>query len=152
MEEDKKVEQPGVELQQLLDDVLAAEPEKVVFMGRKREIGWMHKGTMRKFSHVALKEKDEWKKSVKLCAVVLLNGCFRLMLLYWLYWRWLYYWKDPDAVEVLRVVDAAKKKIPSVACSLLTILATGMTDVMMTMTAEEARATRAGQAGARPTR
>ena len=152
MEKEKSVEQPSVELQKVLDEIMEAEPEKVVFMGRKRTIGWLHKGTIRKFTHVMLKENDEWKKSVKLCAVVLLNGCFRLKLLYWLYWRWLYYVKDPDAVDILRVVDAAKKKIPSAACSLLTILATGMTDVMMTMTSAEARATRAVQAGVRPTR
>lgn len=151
-EERKNVEQPSVDLQQLLDDVLSAEPEKVVFMGRKRTIGWLHNGTVRKFTHVCLKEKNEWKKSAKLCAVVLLNGCFRLRLLYWLYWRWLYYVKDPDAAEMLRVVNAAKKKIPSVPCSLLTILATGMTDAMMTMTTAEARATRAGQAGEQRTR
>ena len=51
------------------------------------------------------------------------------------------------SVEILRVVDVCKKKIPSAASSLLTILATGMTDVMMTMTKSEARAIQAGQAG-----
>ena len=152
MEEKKNIEQPGVELQELLDKIMEAEPEAVVFMGKKRKIGWMKKGTMRKFSHVVTREKDEWKRNCKICAAVLLNGCWKLRLLYWAYWRWLYYWKDPDAVEVLRIVDAAKKKIPSAACSLITILATGMTDVMMTMTKEEARAIRAGQAGEQRTR
>ena len=150
--EDKNTGQPTVEIQELLDSIMEAEPEKVVFMGKKRSIGWMRKGTMRKFSHVTLREKNEWKRGVKLCAVVLLNNIFLLKLWYWAYWRWLYYVKDPDAVEVLRVVDAAKKKIPSAAFSLTTILATGMTDVMMTMTKEEARATRAEQAGEQPSR
>ena len=153
MEKDNdKVEQPGEELQRALDMVMEEEAEKVVFMGRKRSIGWMKNGTMRKFTHVVLKEKDEWKRNVKLCAVVMLNGCFKLKLLYWAYWRWLYYVKNPDAVEVLRVVDAAKKKLPSAAYSLLTILAIGMKDAMMTMTREEARATQAGPDGERRTR
>ena len=121
-------------------------------MGKKCSIGWMKNGTMRKFSHVAVQEKNEWKRNVKLCAVVLLNGCFKLKLLYWAYWRWLYYVKDPDAVEVLRIVDAAKKKIPLEAFSLITILATVMTDLMMGMTKKEVKATRAGQAGEQPSR
>lgn len=152
MEEEKTIGQPGEELQRLLDSVLEAEPEKVVFMGKKRTIGWMKKGTMRKFSHIMATEGDEWKRGVKLAATVLLNNVWKLKLWYWAYWRWLYYVKDPDAVEVLRVVDAAKKKIPSAACSLTTILATGMSDLMMTMTKKEARAIRAGQAGERRTR
>lgn len=149
MEEEKKIGQPEEELQRLLDSVLEAEPEKVVFMGKKRTIGWMKKGTMRKFSHITATEEDEWKKGVKLVATVFLNNMWKLRLWYWAYWRWLYYVKDPDAVEVLRVVDAAKKKIPSAACSLTTILATGMSDLMMTMTRKEARAIRAVQAGER---
>lgn len=150
--DNEKLKQPSEELQRTLDLVLEAEPEKVVFMGKKRSIGWMKKGTMRKFSHVAVQEKNEWKRNVKLCAVVLLNGCFKLKLLYWAYWRWLYYVKDPDAVEVLRIVDAAKKKIPLEAFSLITILATVMTDLMMGMTKKEVKATRAGQAGEQPSR
>lgn len=149
---EKKVEQPGEELQRLLDDVLSAEPERVVFMGRKRSIGWLKKGTIRKFTHVAVRERDEWKRAVKACAAVLLNNAFKIKLWWWAYWRWLYYVKDPDAVEVLRVVDAAKKKIPQLPYSLATILLTGMSDLMMAMTKKEARATRAGRVGAPPTR
>ena len=70
--------------------------------------------------------------------------------LYWIYWRWLYYIKDVDVAEVLRVLDVSKKKIPSNAFSLATILATGMTDVMMTMTRSEAKAIQAEQAGEQP--
>ena len=71
---------------------------------------------------------------------------------YWLYWRWLYYIKDVDVVEVLKVPDVSKEKIPSNAFSLTTILATGMTDVMMTMTRSEVKAIQAEQAGEQPSR
>lgn len=46
---------------------------------------------------------------------------------------------------MLGVFDVAKKKIQSAAFQLTTILATAMTDAMMTMT--EAERTQAGQAG-----
>lgn len=150
--EEKKIEQPSDELQKALDSVLEAEPEAVVFMGKKRQIGWLKRGAIRKFSHVTANEEDEWKRGVKLCTIVLLNNFWKLRFFYWAYWRWLYYIKDLDAIEVLRVVDAAKKKVPLVVCSLTTILATGMTDLAMTMTKKEVKAIRAGQAGEQPSR
>lgn len=151
MAETKKIEQPKVDLQKLLDDVLSAEPTELVFMGKKRKIGWLHKGTMRKCSHIAMKEKDEWKRNVKVCVAILLNNVWKIRLMYWIVWRWLYYVRDVDVVEVLNVLNKTKKKIPSNAFSLATILVTGMTDLMMTMTTREARATQAEQAGEPPT-
>ncbi len=145
------MEQPNIQFQEILDEVLAAEPSVVEFRGRKRTIDWLHKGTIRKFSHVGVKEKNEWKKDVKTCAVVLLCNVWKIRLFYWIYWRWLYYVADVSIVDVLRVLDAAKKKIPSTAFSLATILVTGMSDLMMTMKTKEARASRAGQSGEPPT-
>lgn len=151
MTEDK-IEQPDVQLQMVLDSVLAEEPTDVMFRGKRRSIGWLKKGAMRKFSHICTKEKNDSKRNAKICVVVLLNNFWKIKLFYWIWWRWLYYVCDLDDVEVLRVVDVAKKKIPSTASSLLTILATGMTDLMMTMTKKEVSAIQAEQAGAQPTR
>ena len=149
---DKKIEQPEYDLQHLQDEILAAVPSRVEFLGKTRSIKWFHKGTRRLFSHIMMTEKDEYKRNAKLCAVVLLNGLFMLRLCYAFYWRWLYYVKDPDPVDVLRLLDASKKKIPSTACSLVTILSTGMSDLMMNVAREEARATQAERAGAQATR
>lgn len=151
MAEEKNIEQPKQDLQELLDSVLRDEPTEFVFRGKKRKIGWLRKGTMAKCSHIQLKEKNEWKRNVKICVCILLNNIWKIRLFYAIYWRWLYYVKDLDVTEVLRVLDISKKKIPSTAFSLATILATGMTDVMMTMTRSEAKATQAGQAGEQPT-
>ncbi len=137
MNENKKIEQPSIDLQQVLDSVLEDIPTDVEFMGRRHTVNWLKNGTVRWFSHVAVTEKNETKRAVKLCAIVLLNNIWKLRFLYWIVWRWLYYVKDVDAVELLRVLDVAKKKIPSAAYSLLTILATGMTDVMMMKTKNE---------------
>ncbi len=146
------MEQPNDELRRLLDNVLMASPTTVEFCGKRKTIGWLHKGTIRKFSHIGVTENDEWKKDVKTCATVLLNNKWKIMLFYWIYWRWLYYVKDVSIVEVLRVLDVCKKKVPSVPFSLATILVTGMTDLMMTMTKVEAEPIQAGQAGAQPSR
>lgn len=145
------VEQPEVQFQKLLDGVLSEEPTDVEFRGKRHTVGWLKKGTVRMFSHVMMKEKNESKRNSKICVLVLLNNIWKIRLFYWIYWRWLHYVCDVDDVEVLRVVEVAKKKIPSVASSLLTILATGMTDLMMTMTKTEVEDTQAAQAGAEGT-
>ena len=147
MADEKKLEQPQVELQELLDSILEDGPTELEFMGRKHKIGWLRKGTMRKCSHIVSREKDEWKRNVKVCVAILLNNVWKIRFMYWFWWRWLYYIKDVDVAEVLNVLDKSKKKIPSNAFSLATILATGMTDLMMSMTRKEAKATQAGQAG-----
>lgn len=142
--------QPSEQYQALLDSVLEATPTEVLFCGKKTKIGWLRRGTQRKFTHIVVTEKDEWKRDVKLCACVLVNDVFVWFkpLCYALLWRWYWYVKELDEVEVLRVLDASKKKIQYYASLLNTTLSTEMKDVMMTMTKREARAIQAGRAGA----
>ena len=99
-----------------------------------------------------MKEDNEWKRNVKVCVCILLNNVWKIRFMYWFYWRWLYYIKDIGADEVLAVLDASKKKIPSSVFSLTTILATEMTEVMMTMTKSEVKASQAEQRGEQPSR
>lgn len=73
MAEEKKIEQPSVDLQELLDSVLHDEPTEFVFGGKKHKLGWLRKGTMSKCSHIRAKEKNEWKRNVKICVCILLN-------------------------------------------------------------------------------
>lgn len=110
MAEEKKVEQPSVDIQKLLDSILHDEPTEFVFRGKKHKIGWLHKGTMSKCSHIVMKEDNEWKRNVKVCVCILLNNVWKIRFMYWFYWRWLYYIKDIGADEVLAVLDASKKK------------------------------------------
>ena len=151
MAEKKTIEQPKVDLQELLDAVIHDEPTEFVFMGKKRKLGWIKKGTMSRCSHVQMTDKNEWRRNVKICALILLNNIWKIHFFYAIYWRWLYYIKDVDIAEVLNVLDKSKKKIPSNAFSLATILTTGMTELMMTMTRNEARAIQAVQAGEQAT-
>ena len=143
----KKIDQPNVELQEVLDDILNETPKEYTFRGKKRMLGWLHKGTTRKFTHIELKEKNEWKKRIKQCAVVQLNNVWKIRFFYWLLWRYYYYIIDLDVWEVLGVLNVAKKKIQSAVFQLTTILATAMTDAMMTMTKAEAEHIQAEQAG-----
>lgn len=150
-----KTDQPGIEIQAIIDDLMSREPDVVTVCGRKHRIGWLHNGTTRKFSHIMIKEKDPWKRNVKVCACILLNRRNGLLtwtllrIVYPLYWRWLYYMKDIDQVEIMGILDASKKKIQSEPLAMATILATGMMDTMMTMARHEVG--RAARGGAEPT-
>lgn len=137
------IKQPETDVQQLLDNLLEREPETVYVCGKKHKIGWLHNGTYRKFSHIMVTEKDEWKRNVKLCACILLNhkhGLLTWLLMkvwYFIYWRWLYYVRDIDQVEIMGVLNASKKKIQLEPLAMNTILATAMMDTMMTMAQHE---------------
>lgn len=147
-----EIKQPEREYQALLSEILEAEPETVIVNGKKRRIGWLHNGTVRKFSHIMTREKDPWKRNVKVAACVLLNrrnGLWTWALLYvwyWVYWRWLYYVQDLDQAEIVGILEASKKKIQSAPLAVATILATAMMDTMMTMARHEVG--RAAQGGA----
>lgn len=141
------IKQPDVEMQRRLDEVKSATPEEVEFCGKTIKIGWLHNRTIRRFSHIMATEEDPIKKNIKLCTVVLLNNVFKIFFFYWILWRWYYYVKDLDSVEILKVLDVAKKKVPQEPFLMVTILATGMTDLMMMMTKKEALYSQAEQRG-----
>lgn len=149
-----KVEQPTFDAQKELDKILSAEKEEFVFLGKKRKMGWLHNNTIRKFSHLTTEGGDQGKNDAKLCAALLLNDVFAWFygICYFFYWRWLYYVKNITSVDALAVLDVAKKKLPADASLLVTILATGMTDLMMAMTRKEAKLSQAGHHGEQPTR
>lgn len=152
----EKIEQPSVDLQQILSELMDQKPSVVEVCGKKHSITWLKKGTVRKFTGIMTSEKDPWKRSIKACACVLLNHrlglrtWFNLHFVYWFYWRWLYYVRDMDQVEVIGVLDASKKKIQSDALVLATIYQTGMMDTMMMMAQHELG--RAEPAGVEPSR
>lgn len=147
----EKIEQPTFDAQKRLDEILEAKDEIVQIKKRKYRITWLCHETIRKFSHIMVTEEDGYKRNVKLAAVVLLNGPFKMMW-YWLYWRWLYYIRDINEVDVACILQAAKKKLPQEPYLIATILATGMTDLMMTMRKAEVQSIQAAHRGEQHTR
>lgn len=149
------VEQPGLDVQKLLSDLIDGEPEVVSVDGRKVRVGWLHKDTERRISGVMLGGGDVDKKVVKWYALVRLdrkNG-FLTWLLGWVwygvYWRWLWYVKRERGTKFqMGVLSASKKKIQerSDALGLSTVLMVGAMDTMMMMARHEVGP--AGRAGA----
>lgn len=147
-----KIEQPADEFRRVLDSIIEAEPEEFEFRGKTRKMGWLHKGTVRRISHVNQKEKSPYKQHCKVCALMMLNNVWKIRFFYWALWRWWYYITDIDEVDILKVLDAGKKKVQQDAFLLNTILLTAMTDLMMTMTKKEAESIQAEQVGEEPSR
>lgn len=147
------LEQPQERLQAALDDIMEQTPEEYTFRGKKRKMGWLSNMTVRKITHIMLKEKEEHKRNMKICAVLRVNDVFAWFrpIVYMVKWRWYTYVADLTDVEALRVVNASKKKVPLAASLIITILATAMMDTKMSMTKKEADATQAAQAGEQPT-
>lgn len=147
------LEQPQERLQAALDDIMEQTPEEYTFRGKKHKMGWLSNMTVRKITHIMLREKDEHKRNMKICAVLRVNDIFAWFrpIVYMVKWRWYTYVADLTDVEALRVVNASKKKVPLAASLIITILATAMMDTKMSMTKKEADAIQAAQAGEQPT-
>lgn len=149
-----EIEQPPIDVQKMLDELLEAEPEVVHLDGRKARIGWLHKDTERRISHVMLKSGDPEKKAVKWYSLVCLDrksGFLTWLLgaLYGIYWRWLWYVKRERGTRFqMEVIAASKKKIQerSEAFALSTVLMIGAMDTMMMKARHEVG--QAGQSGA----
>ena len=148
---EKDIQQPDALLQMKLNELFNATPEEFIFRGKKHKMGWIHNGTERKFTNIVATEKNPQKTNCKIAAVLLLNGCFKIFFFYWILWRWYYYFVELDTVDVLRVMDTAKKKVQHEAFYLVTMYSTEMTDVMMTMTKKEVSRIQAAQRGEQPT-
>ena len=141
-------EQVSIDLQKKKNDLVEAKPEEVMFNGKLHKIGWIRYYTNRRFSDAMVSEENVHKRHAKLASLILLNNIFKIKLFHWIYWRWLYYICDIDDVEVLRLLDVAKKKVQHEAYYLAIIYSTGMTDLMMTMTSKEAQHIQAEHRGA----
>lgn len=150
-EQKEEIKQPDALLQEKLDELFNATPENVEVNGKTYKVGWIHNGTERKFTHVMATEKDPHKANCKIATLILLNNKWKIMFMYWFLWRWYYYVKDLDTVDVLKIMDVAKKKVQHEAFYLVTIYSTEMTDLMMTMTKKEVSRIQAAQRGAQPT-
>lgn len=135
-----------MDVQKLLDELLEAEPEVVNVGGKKVRIGWLHKDTERRISHLMLKDGDLEKKVVEWYALVRLDkkSGFLTWLLgvwYFVYWRWLWYVRRERGTKFqMEVIRASKKKIQerSDAFAMSTVLMIGAMDTMMMMARHEA--------------
>jgi hypothetical protein len=134
----KNIQQPTVEEQKRLDDVLENSTDYVTIRNRKFGIKWLHRGTLRKLTHVLHSCEKEDEVTAKCASLIILNGWWKIKLFHWIYWRML--WKKYTDSELIDIIAVGKKKVESQKLEYLsaTMFLTGMKDTMMTMTRKEA--------------
>lgn len=146
---DGKIASPNVEDERILNSIVNNLPDLVELRGRKIKVGWIGYGAREKMTRIMLEEKDEGKVHCKCVAALVLNGYWKIKLLYWLAWRWMFYVKQYSEMELLPVVKLCKKKAEAqlaVYCT-ATMLLTDMRTTMMAMTREEASRILQGRSG-----
>jgi len=143
------VEQPKMDVQQMLSDVMANEAELVEADGRKVRIGWLHKDTESRLSRLMFEKEgkgDAEKRLVKWYTLVRLDRKSGFLtwlygwMFYWFVWRWLWYVKRERCTRFqMGVILASKKKIQerSDAFAMSSILMIGAMDTMMMMARHE---------------
>lgn len=134
----KNIQQPTVEEQKRLDDVLENSTDYVTIRNRKFGIKWLHRGTLRKLTHVLHSCEKEDEVTAKCASLIILNGWWKIKMFHWIYWRML--WKKYTDSELIDIIAVGKKKVESQKLEYLsaTMFLTGMKDTMMTMTRKEA--------------
>lgn len=158
----EEIEQPGLDAQARLQELIDAEPEVVSYGGRKLRIDWLHKETENRFRRIMFKHRkdaDMEEAIVKCYAAVRMDRrsgfltWFLGVFYWWFYWRWVWYVKRERGTKFqIKVVEAFKKKVEehSEACALTIILMIGATNLMMTRAAHEVGPVEQGGAAITP--
>ena len=123
---------------------------------KKYKIYWLKNIQLEKMSRILLKkgkeDKEEEKEDAlaevtsdaklacKIAAVYTLNVWWKLILLYWIRWRWFYYVKEYSCMQLSNILVEGKKKIPQMQFYAATTLLIGARATLMTMRAKEVEA------------
>ena len=116
----ENIQQPTEEEQKRLDNVLENSTDYVAIRGKKFGIKWLHRGTIRKLTHVLHSCKNEDEVTARCASLIILNNWWKIKMFHWIYWRML--WKKYTDTELTDIIAIGKKKV----------------DTIMTMTRKEA--------------
>lgn len=157
MEKEPKIEQPSVQSQRTYASIRDNDAAIVSILGtnKKYKIRWLKNGQIDRLSRLLIRKGDtdnedgtkdnpldavlnDTKLACKAAAIMVLDGYWKLKFRYWLLWRWFYYIRQYDNVQLQELLDEGKKKVP-LAPFLMTIMSlTAARDTLMNMRTEEA--------------
>lgn len=126
-----KVEQPSVDIQQVYLSLIANDAEEVEILRTKKKykIRWLKNGQLEKLTRLLLHKKtidesmttgsevmdailEDSKLACKAAAIIILDGYWKLKFRYWYLWRWFYYIRQYDNIQLHKILDVGKKKVP----------------------------------------
>lgn len=155
-----EIKQPSVESQRTYRSIVDNDATVVQILGTKKKykMRWLKNGQIEKLSRLLIRKGDtddkdgkddnpldavlsDSKLACKAAAIYTLYGFWRIKLWYWLRWRWFYYIREYDNVQLQAVLEEGKKKVPLTQFLVTTMLLTGARATLMNMRTEEAEAT-----------
>ena len=160
MESEPKITQPGIESQRTYASIRDNDATVVGILGTKKKykIRWLKNGQIDRLSRLLIRKGDtddkdgtndspldaileDSKLACKAAAIYILDGYWKLKFRYWFLWRWFYYIRQYDNVQLQEILEEGKKKVPLTPFLMTTMSLTGARVTLMTMRTEEAEAT-----------
>ena len=160
MEKEPKVEQPSLDSQRTYASLRDNDATVVSILGTKKKyrIRWLKNGQIDRLSRLLIRKGDtddedgskdspldaiinDSKLACKAAAIYILDGYWKLKFRYWYLWRWFYYIRQYDNVQLQELLEEGKKKVPLTPFLLTTMSLTGAKVTLMSMRMEEAERT-----------
>lgn len=157
MEKEPKIEQPSVESQRTYASIRDNDATIVSILGTKKKykIRWLKNAQIDKLSRLLIRKADtddkdgsqdnaldavidDSKLACKAAAIYILDGFWKLKFRYWYLWRWFYYIRQYDNVQLQALLDEGKKKVPLGPFLMTTMSLTVARATLMNMRTEEA--------------
>ena len=167
MEKEPDVRQPSVDEQREYVSLRDNDATVVPILGTKKKykIRWLKKGQIEKLSRLLIRKgdtdnedgandspldaiRDDAKLTCKAAAIYILDGYWKLKFRYWYLWRWFYYIRQYDDIQLQEILMTGQKKTPVEPFLIATMLLTGAKATVMSMRTEEAERILRAQASA----
>ena len=138
------IKEATAEDQKALLAVTENQTDIVTIRKRKFKVRWMHPSIGDWVSVLMNKDGNDSKILAQSAALIVLNGFWRCHMFYWILWRWFYYIKQYNAMELTPLFEVAQKKTAqqeAPAYLNATILLTALSTTRKQMTKMEAERT-----------
>ena len=157
--EDPIVEQPTLGMQRQIKSLTDNTPTEITIPRTKKKylVRWLKYGQVAKLSRLLIHKNNkdneddvneviagsemvitDSKLACKAAAIYVLNGFWVLHLKYWFLWRWFYYIRQYDNVQLQPILNEGKKKVPLMQFFGTTTSLIGVRDTLLQMTTMEA--------------
>ena len=157
MEKEPIIEQPSLESQREYVSIRDNDATVVSVLGTKKKykIRWLKNGQIDRLSRLLIRKGetddkdgqndspldaiiDDSKLACKASAIYILDGYWKLKFRYWFLWRWFYYIRQYDNVQLQELLDEGKKKVPLTQFLMTSMSLTAARATLMNMRTEEA--------------
>ena len=158
--EEERVEQPSLDAQQIYLSLISNDAEEVGILRTKKKykIRWLKNGQLEKLSRLLLHKKtidektttgsdvmdailEDNKLTCKAAAIIILDGYWKIKFRYWWLWRWFYYVRQYDNIQLQKILEVGKKKVPLNQFFATIMSLTEAKDSLMRMRVKEVEAT-----------